>query len=548
MIYKNLFRNNEKVLMSFKWTFQIAIAIFIIWVFFNPQTKLHSIIAISLILIFYVLQSYVENRALLKFINEKQADHEELISAICNSSQDLIVYKDFNGKYLYCNQIFLNTVNKTTEEIKGKNEADFFSTKEASVLNKISRRVLKGKVVRKKIKMETSNKIYDITATPLVLRKGVFGALIMAKDITQEEKLKSDLEDKEQMFRSVLQGMPIATYLKDLNGNVYYENKMAIDFLGLSDSENANKWHYKEKRADEISNEDKEIINECKCIAREKQITLKNNDKRWFKVTKCPIINHEKKVIGICSVARDIDAEKTAAEQRETYVATLTHDLKTPTIAQIKALDLLLNDHMGPLNNEQKELLTLTKDSCNFMYEMLSTLLSTYKYENGDYTLNCEKCNIISLAEESINELEAMLKEKNVIIHINTEGSQFNTECDRMQIKRVLTNILGNAISYAYDNTQIDVTIKQGENGIGFEAKNESAYINMETMNNLFKKYVSHAAKFNKVGVGLGLYLSKQIIDAHGGEIYAKSYEDNHNIFGFILPLVNKTESDSDVA
>ena len=54
MIYKNLFRNNEKILMSFKWTFQIAIAIFIIWVYFNPQTKLHSIIAISLMLIFYI--------------------------------------------------------------------------------------------------------------------------------------------------------------------------------------------------------------------------------------------------------------------------------------------------------------------------------------------------------------------------------------------------------------------------------------------------------------------------------------------------------------
>lgn len=152
---------------------------------------------------------------------------------------------------------------------------------------------------------------------------------------------------------------------------------MATDFLGLSDSDNANKWHYEEKRADEISKEDNEIINKCTCISTEKLITLKNNDKRWFKVTKCPIINHEKKVIGICSVARDINAEKTAAEQRETYVATLTHDLKTPTIAQIKALDLLLNNHMGPLNKEQREMLLLTKDSCNFMYEMLSTLLST---------------------------------------------------------------------------------------------------------------------------------------------------------------------------
>ena len=402
MIYKNLFKKNEKVLISFKWTFQIAIAIFIIWVFFNPETKLHSIIAISLMLVFYIFQSYMENRALF---------HKELISAICNSSQDLIVYKDCKGKYLYCNQVYSDTVNKTLDEIKGKTEADLFSPRDASLLNKISNRVLKGKVVKRKIKLKNGSKIYDITATPLVLTKGVFGALIIAKDITQEEILKDEIKDQEQMFRSVLMGLPIAAYLKDLDGNVTYENKMARDFLGLSDCDNANKWHYEEKRADEISKEDNEIINNYSCISREKIITLKNNDKRWFKITKCPIINHEKKVIGICSIARDINAEKTAAEQRETYVATLTHDLKTPTIAQIKALDLLLNDHMGPLNGEQRELLTLTKDSCNFMYEMLSTLLSTYKYENGDYVLNYEKCNIISLAEEAINELDAMLKE-----------------------------------------------------------------------------------------------------------------------------------------
>lgn len=540
MIYKNLFRNSKKVLMSFKRTFQIAIAIFIIWVFFNPQTKLHSIIAISLMLIFYVLQSYIENRALSKFINEKQADHEELISAICNSSKDLIAYKDFNGKYLYCNSVYLKTVNKTLDEIKGKTEADLFSARNAALLNKISKRVLQGKVVKRKIKMEVSNKIYDLTATPLVLKEGVFGALIVARDITQEEILKDEVKDQEEIFRSVLLGMPIATYLKDLNGNVIYENKMAMDFLGLSDSDNANKWHYQEKRADEIKNEDNEILKSGECISREKLITLKNNDKRWFKVTKCPIVNHEKKIIGVCSVARDIDMEKTAAEQRETYVATLTHDLKTPTIAQIKALDLLLNNTMGPLNDEQRELLLLTKDSCNFMYEMLSTLLSTYKYENGDYIMHYEICDILAIVEETVNEMESMLKEKNITIHINKTGNIFETKCDRMQIKRVITNILGNAISYAYDNTQIYITVKQDNNGILFEVKNKSLYINPETMNSLFKKYVSHAAKFNKVGAGLGLYLSKQIVNAHQGDIYAKSFEDNHNIFGFVLPLVTE--------
>ena len=149
MIYKNLFKCSEKILKSFKWTFQFAIVIFIIWVFFNPQTRLHSIIAISLMLIFYVLQSYIENRALF---------HKELISAICNSSQDLIVYKDRDGKYLYCNQIYLDTVNKTFEEIKGKTEADIFPEKDAAKLNKISRRVLKGKVIRKKYKWKQAIK------------------------------------------------------------------------------------------------------------------------------------------------------------------------------------------------------------------------------------------------------------------------------------------------------------------------------------------------------------------------------------------------------
>ena len=135
-----------------------------------------------------------------------------------------------------------------------------------------------------------------------------------------------------------------------------------------------------------------------------------------------------------------------------------------------------------------------------------------------------------------------MLKEKNVSIRINTEGTFFDTECDRMQIKRVVTNILGNAISYAYNNTEIVITIKQNENNISFEAKNESPYINPETIEGLFKKYVSHAAKYNKIGVGLGLYLSKQIIDAHNGDIYAQSFKENYNIFGFNIPLRSEAE------
>ena len=64
-------------------------------------------------------------------------------------------------------------------------------------------------------------------------------------------------------------------------------------------------------------------------------------------------------------------------------------------------------------------------------------------------------------------------------------------------------------------------------------------------MESLFKKYVSHAAKYNKIGVGLGLYLSKQIINAHNVDIYAQSFKENYNIFGVVLPFSNNTENES---
>lgn len=237
------------------------------------------------------------------------------------------------------------------------------------------------------------------------------------------------------------------------------------------------------------------------------------------------------------------EVEKAVKDLRETYIATLKHDIKTPIISQILVLDLLLKEQIGALNKEQRELLLLTKASCVFVSEILSTLLNTYEYENGNYTLNIEQCNIFSLVEETVNDLESMLKEKNVTINISKAGEIYTTDCDRMQIKRVIKNILRNSISCAYNNTPIAITIKQDKNAICFETKNESPYINQETMNNLFKKCVSHVTKLDKIGVGLGLYLSKKIIDTHNGIMFAESYKDNHNLFGFILPIVNNKQT-----
>ena len=520
---------------KYKIFIQAIVALLIVFISWHPNIYLHPITTAVLIFSCYTLHSYIENKIALKKILHKISKQEKIITTLYKNSDELIIYRDVNGNYIYCNEQYLSTFNLSMEKIKGKYSFEYLQPKDAKILMELHKKVTKGTVINTKIEMGSNLQKYELLITPIIVNDEIEGVLTIAKNITEKEYLEKELARQEQMLRSILDGMPVATYLKDLNGNITYENSMAKDFLGLSDSEYANKWDYESNRIKEIEKEDNEILKNKVCIERDKKITLRNNDTKWFNVTKCPIFDNNKNIMGILCVAKDIEASKKAQEQRETYVATLTHDLKTPTIAQIKALDLLLSGALGSFDKDQKDMMIMIKESCTYMHEMLSNLLSTYKYENGDYTLNLELTNILELIEEVAQELNSLLKEKNIKIHIKSKKIE-DIKFDKMQIKRVLINLIGNAITYAYNDTNIEIDAIENFDSIKIQITSHSPYINPSILKNLFDKYVTHAAKYNKIGVGLGLYLSKQIVNAHNGEISAISFEENKNIFEFSIP------------
>ena len=107
-----------------------------------------------------------------------------------------------------------------------------------------------------------------------------------------------------------------------------------------------------------------------------------------------------------------------------------------------------------------------------------------------------------------------------------------------MELKRVIINFLSNAINYANPSTVIWVQIHQHNDSLELRISNSSLYIAEETMQKLFSKYATHSEKFNKVGIGLGLYLSKQIIEAHNGTIIAESLPNQTTTFGFVIPAL----------
>ena len=107
-----------------------------------------------------------------------------------------------------------------------------------------------------------------------------------------------------------------------------------------------------------------------------------------------------RRILSCSEIVRTNDID----DLKKNFIETLTHDLKTPILAQIRVLELILQQQFGKLNDEQTEMLQLSLDSCQYMYEMISTLISTYKFENEDFQLNYSYFNIIHLVEEKYKE------------------------------------------------------------------------------------------------------------------------------------------------
>lgn len=195
-------------------------------------------------------------------------------------------------------------------------------------------------------------------------------------------------------------------------------------------------------------------------------------------------------------------------------------------------MELLLSGQLGYFNEEQKEMLKLTLDSCNYMYDMVYTLLSTYKFENGDITLNYSSFDVVKMIKESIHEISNLTAENKVTIQFDDRSELF-VDADKIELKRVIINLLSNAINYAYKTTEVMVVARKCGKNLEVRVQNSSPYIEPDALADLFRKYVTHSDKFNKVGIGLGLYLSKRIIEAHEGQIIAESSKNSVILLDF---------------
>jgi len=466
-----------------------------------------------------------------------------ILDLIFKESPEGIVYKDHNLYYRCANTAFCNCYNiKNKKDFIGKKEASFLSKENQKIVTEVSKNILEE---RKPISYimsfeQNSNSILNITSTPIFINNNLLGIISTVKDITYDECIKQQFVNKHFQIKSLLENIPMLIYMQDCNFNFIAGTKYSKEFVKQGYDAYSNIYLNLNKSQEEENNENKYVLESKKILTKEKEFLDCNDCKHWYKIYKVPITDFNSNISGIITLANNIDAEKQLQAQRETFVASLGHDLKNPTIAQIRSLELLLKGCFGDFTDEQKEILEMILDSCRYMNGMLATLLATYRNYGGTVKLNFEKFSFLDLVEECVSEMIYIAKDKNIDIKIIDNLNNKLIEADRVQIKRVIMNLLSNGIKYAYANTSLNINLYRENSKTCFDFCNKSPYISEDKQKSIFTQYVSYASAHNELGIGLGLYASKRIIEGHEGEIFVISSQENTNIFGFKIPQILK--------
>jgi len=251
----------------------------------------------------------------------------------------------------------------------------------------------------------------------------------------------------------------------------------------------------------------------------------------------------DERLVGVAVVLRDMSEEKALEDRKEEFVTIVSHELRTPLTSIGGALDLLLHRYAGELNPKQERYLSLAKGSCDKLNTIIDDLIDLNRYAKGKLEMQPGRVQLAALVQEACDNYQAAAVERQVRLSVEADSEELWAWADRNRLHQVLNNLLANALKFTRAGGRIVARVFRSPALPGFAAvgvSNDGEEIAEQEHERIFEKF-EQARRSRQGGVsgsGLGLSISKNIVEAHGGRIWVESGRGQGTQFLFTLPLV----------
>jgi signal transduction histidine kinase len=229
-----------------------------------------------------------------------------------------------------------------------------------------------------------------------------------------------------------------------------------------------------------------------------------------------------------------------ASRHKSEFLANMSHELRTPLNAVIGFSDVLLEAMFGPINEKQREYLNDIRASGHHLLELLNDILDLSKVEAGQMDLRMSEFSLLEAIDHGLMTVRTRANNHKIVISVDAEEGVDRIEGDELRIKQVLWNLLSNAVKFTPDGGRVTVVARQvddeaevlvRDNGIGIPPEDHARIFDS------FQQGGRRGPSPHIEGTGLGLTLSKRILELHGGRIWLESEVGVGSTFGFALPL-----------
>jgi PAS domain S-box-containing protein len=370
----------------------------------------------------------------------------------------------------------------------------------------------------------------------------------MAEKLEEYENINvHQVVSEKRRIETIISQINEAIIGMDNNQIILFVNPRALELMGLDEVNVVGKRASElGKKSDFLADMVKEVV--AKQVTDSKRhyasVTVDRDGKRYYydkdilKVESQDSDDNSRgrTSVGYVIILKNITELKEQDLAKTNFMATLSHELKTPISAIDMSLNLLEDDRLGGLNEDQKDLSGTIRQNASRLLKMVNEILDISKIETGNVQIAAEEAPPEVVVLRALQNVKTFINEKDLQVVQNIPENLPNLKMDIPKTTGVLVNFLTNAIRYSDPMSSIEIEVFPNNGTVQFSVKDFGRGISKEDLKKVFNRY--HRAKDdNTKGTGLGLAISKEFIEAQGGKIWVKSEVGKGSVFSFALPV-----------
>lgn len=363
----------------------------------------------------------------------------------------------------------------------------------------------------------------------------------MVKSISS---LHTKVIEKEQLLNTFITKAPAAVAMLDREMKYLIISERWYSNYQLENRNLIGK-HYGEalplsKQKTEFIDLFKRVIDGQHFKIEEQEVALHNNKTAWFRYEFCPWMQADGEVGGIISFSEDITERKQIDLIKNEFVSTVSHELRTPLTSLQLSLGLLRKMALDDLDVDGKRVLNMATENCRRLTHLVNDILDMQKIAAGKIDFKFEKVEVCSLVKDIIDRHRTYADRYQVTFELQFEVDRVYCLLDSSRFNQALVNLLSNASKFSPEGESVTIGIKKRtENQLEVSVTDKGSGIPDSFKHKIFEKFAQADSLSTRAqnGTGLGLNITKSIIEAFNGEIYFESEVNKGSTFYFLLPV-----------